>query len=160
MTHGSEAQLKGLSGWLLFLILSLTVFNPLVTLYNLVTGYEQSSRSFDRFPALLTIESIDILLSTVLMCLSIYAGVLLWRIRPNGVKVAKSVLLLFIVYHFVTIIVMTAAGLPSQVTGFLVGYMVVGLFRAAIFVAVWYSYLNKSKRVQATYSVLSAITDS
>lgn len=153
MTHGSKAQLKGVGGWLLFLILSLSIFSPLVTLYNLVTGYEQSSRYFDRLPALLTIERIDILLSTVLMCLSIYAGILLWTIRPNAVKVAKSVLLLFIAYCVVIAIVVTVSGLPAQVAGFLVGYMVPVFIQKVIFVVVWFSYLHKSRRVQATYSV-------
>jgi hypothetical protein len=151
VTHSSEMQLKGVGGWLLFLILSLTIFGPLTTVHNLVTGYEQSSRYFDRFPALLTIEWVDILLSTAFVCLSVYAGVLLWRIQPNAVKTAKSVLKLVIAYYFIVIVVAALAGLPAGMTGFIIGNLMVGLIRAAIFVAIWHSYLKKSKRVQATY---------
>jgi len=149
--NNSETQLNGVGGWLLFLVLSLTIFSPLATVRNLVTGYEQSARYFDRLPALVTVYWTDILLSATLTCASVYAGVLLWRICPHAVKTAKSVLPLFIVYDVILILVVALAGLPPRLTGFMIGYLIIGIVRAAVFVAIWQSYLNKSRRVQNTY---------
>lgn len=98
------------------------------------------------------ITVVDFVLSASVMCLSVYAGICLWRIRPNAVRISKAYLLVFLTYNVVASFLPFMAGLPSQANEVMMREVASGLFRSIIFVAIWYSYLNKSKRVAATYA--------
>ena len=132
--------------------LGLTVLGPLFTLYSLATGYSQSSPYFDQFPGLRVMTVIDTLLSVGLMAFSIYAGVGLWSIRPGAVQLAKRYLLCLLAYVAVSAILPFTAGLPSQSNDAMIEEVVKNTVRSVVYFAVWYSYLNKSKRVRATYA--------
>ena len=127
----AEPLYKGVGGWLLLLCLGLTVFSPLITLGSLAVGYSQSSKYFDQFPGLLVIVVVDTVLSLGLMAFSVYAG--------------------FLGYHIVAAILPFMAGLPSAANEAMIAQVAKDAFRGVIFFAVWYSYLNNSKRVSATY---------
>jgi hypothetical protein len=45
------------------------------------------------------------------------------------------------------------AGLPSAANEAMIAQVVKDAFRGIIYFAIWYSYLNKSQRVRATYEV-------
>jgi hypothetical protein len=47
------------------------------------------------------------------------------------------------------------AGLPSAANQAMMGEVAKNTFRGVIYFAIWYSYLNKSKRVRATYPLES-----
>ncbi len=145
----SNPALKGVSGWLLLFCLGLTVFSPLITVFSLVGAY--SDAPFDRFPSLLTVTVIDTLLSAGLMAFSIYAGVALWRIRPGAVETAKKYLLCFLGYQVIAAILPFMAGLPSSANEAMTAEVAKNVVRSVFYVAIWYSYLNRSKRVKATY---------
>jgi hypothetical protein len=147
----AEPRYKGVGGWLLLFCLGLTVFSPLLTIGSLAASYSDSSQYFDQFPGLLVVTVIDTLLSVGLMAFSIYAGTGLWRIRPGAVQMAKRYLLCFLGYHVVAAILPFMAGLPSEANEAMIAQIAKDTFRGVIFVAIWYSYLNKSKRVSATY---------
>jgi len=146
-----EPRYKGVGGWLLLFCLGLTVFSPLITIGSFAASYSQSSRYFDRFPGLLVITVIDTFLSLGLMAFSIYAGVCLWRIRSGAVQTAKKYLLWFLVYLAIAAVLPFMAGLPSTANDTLLAEAAKNTFRGFIYFAIWYSYLNKSKRVRATY---------
>ena len=146
-----DERYKGVAGWLLFFCISLTVIGPLITLGSLVGAYSDSSKYFNQFPGLLAITVIDTILSLGVMGLSIYAGIGLWRIRPGAVQMAKRYLLCFLGYHAVTAFLPFMAGLPSAANEAMIAQVAKDTFRGIIYVAIWYSYLNKSLRVRATY---------
>jgi hypothetical protein len=147
----AEPRHKGVGGWLLFFCLGLTLFTPLITLGLLAESYSSSSKYFGQFPGLLIINVIDTLLSLGLVAFSIYAGVGLWRIRPGAVQLTKRYLWYFLGYHAVTAILPFMAGLPSEANDAMLAEVVKDTFRGGVYFAVWYSYLNKSRRVSATY---------
>jgi len=142
---------QGVGGWLLLFCVGLTVIGPLVTLGSLTMSYNESSQYFDQFPGLLLITVIDTLLSLGLMAFSIYAGTGLWSIRPGAVHIAKRFLLCVLGYCAVAALLPFMAGLPSEAHEAMTAQIAKNMFRAVIYVAVWYSYLNRSKRVSATY---------
>ena len=147
----TEPEYKGVGGWLLLLCLGLTVFSPLSTLGSLAEEYLESSKYFDQFPGLLVITVIYTILSLGIVAFSIYAGVGLWSIRPGAVQMAKRFLLCLLGYHAIAAILPFTAGLPSTATQAMIETGATHLSRGVIYFAVWYSYLNKSKRVIATY---------
>jgi hypothetical protein len=142
-------------GWLLLFCLGLTIFSPLLTIFNLVTTYEQTYQFFDQYPGFQTIYYVDGFLSTILMLLSIRAGIALWGIKPGAVQTAKTYLLLFLGYTVVAIFLPFMAGLPSSVNDAMIPEVVKGAIKSVVYVAIWYSYLNVSKRVHATYTTYS-----
>ena len=147
----TEPQYKGVGGWLLLLCLGLIVFGPLITLGSLAAGYRESSEYFDQFPGLLVIIVIDTFLSLGLMAFSVYAGIGLWRVRPGAVQMAKRFLLCFLGYLVVAAVLPFMAGLPSAANEVMIVEVIKEMFRGVIYFAIWYTYLNKSKRVRDTY---------
>jgi len=148
----AEPRYKGVGGWLLLFCLGLTVFNPLMTLGTLAAQYIEVSKYFDRFPGLLVITVIDSLLCVGLMAFGVYVGTGLWSIRPGAVQMAKRYLLWSLGYLAVGGgILPFMAGLPSAANEAMIVQFAKSMFRGIITFAIWYSYLNKSKRVSATY---------
>lgn len=142
---------QGVGGWLLLLCLGLTVFSPLLTVAALATSFTASAAAFDRFPGLLVVVVVDTLLSVCLMAFSVYAGTGLWTIRPGAVAMAKRYLLFFLAYSAVAAVLPFLAGLPAKANNAMLASVFKDTGRAIIYFAVWYSYLGKSSRVQATY---------
>ena len=151
-TNSTLQQYKGIGGWLLLFCLILTVFSPIGTVFSIVTAYLEVSKYFDQFPRLLTVTVIDTFLSLGFMTYSIYSGIALWRIRPRAVHTAKQYILFSLVYVLIASILPFMAGFPSSVNETLVIGGAKSMFKGIIFVVTWYSYLNKSQRVRATYN--------
>jgi hypothetical protein len=138
-------------GWLLLFCVGLTIISPLLTVAQIVTGYQQSSRYFTQFPGLLRLIIADTLLSIALMIFSISTGIHLWKIKPGAVALARKYLIALVIYHVATAIIPYVVGLPSKIAGAISGEIMGGTVKGFIYAAVWYSYLGKSKRVQETY---------
>lgn len=143
---------KGVKGWLLVLCLALTVFSPLVSIINLSSGYYMTSDFFPAFPGVEKIFYLDSLLSLIMIILGVRAGLALWTVKPGAVKTAKTYFLILLAYSVVAAALPFMAGLPSEVNYAMLPEMVVGLLQSLIFFRIWFSYLNRSKRVRATYS--------
>ncbi len=141
-------EYKGVGGWLLFFCLSLVVFNPLMTLGNLASGYIQAAQYFDRAPILRVIAVNDALLSIGLIGFGIYAGVGLWRIRSGAVSTAKRYLLCSLGYCAFTASVPFMVGSPSAADHIAI---IPNITRGVGYFAIWYLYLSESRRVKATY---------
>jgi hypothetical protein len=142
---------KAVGGWLMFFCFGLTVLSPLVTLGSLVASYNETSQYFSEFTGLQVITVIDTLLSVGLMVFSIYSGVGLLRIRPGAVQMAKRYLLCLLGYLVVAAILPFLAGLPAEANNGMIESITKDTIRGVIYVAVWYLYLNMSKRVSDTY---------
>ncbi|MFZ2642508.1 MAG: DUF2569 family protein [Verrucomicrobiia bacterium] len=146
-----QPQHKRVGGWLLLFCLGLTVFGPLITLSSLVASFTEAAKYFDRFPGLLVITIIDSLLSLGLMTFGIFTGVVLWRVRPGALGIAKGYLLCFFIYIVIAAVLPFLSGLPSQANAAMISTGVGNLGRGVICFTIWYWYLEKSKRVKATY---------
>lgn len=149
------SKYNDVGGWLLLLCLSLTVFSPLLTIYNLSDTYDQIHLLFDQYPGLEDIYYIDLALSVALTLLSIRAGAALWRVVPGAVKMVKNYLLMFLGYSIIAAFLPFMAGLPQEANDAMIPEVVLGTVQSLIYFGVWYSYLNVSKRVKATYGTCS-----
>lgn len=130
-----DKRYKGVRGWLFLYVMCLTVLNPVITLLSFLFV----DFSLYRFAAV------------GLACFSVYAGLSLWTIRTNAVRIAKGYLIVQLAYSVaVSILAFLLAASPEQRLEVLgaAGSQVLGAY---IYYAVWYSYLKKSKRVAATY---------
>lgn len=143
-------QYKGVNGWLLFFCVSLTILSPLFTLANISKGYSTATKLADRLPSLMTATIIDSAVSFMIMAFSILAGVSLWSVRPNAVKIAKAYLIALLVYSVLEIPLFIVT-LPSEASDAFMRQSTVAVVRTLLYVGLWYSYLSKSKRVKATY---------
>jgi len=146
---------KSVGGWLLLLCFGLTIGSPLRTLYTLTTSYSETSQYFDQFPGLAVIFYIDCILSSVLTFLSIRAGIALWDIKPGAVNIAKQYLLFFLGYAVIASFLPFLAGLPSAINDAMIPEVAKSALQSIFFFGIWFSYLNVSKRVKATYRIYS-----
>jgi hypothetical protein len=67
------------------------------------------------------------------------------------VQTAKRYLLCFLGYQVIAAVLPFTAGLPSSANEAITAEVVKNVVRGVFYVAIWYSYLNGSKRVKATY---------
>jgi len=145
MSDLKQSEKSGVGGWLLLLCCTLTIFSPLKTLYYLNSSYNGIAPLFDLHPSLKNLFNIDAFLSIILMILSMRAGFALWEIKQNAVKIAKNYFWIFMVYSVVALFLPLIAGLPVDVND------AIGFAQSLIYIGIWYSYLDVSKRVKATY---------
>jgi hypothetical protein len=123
-------------GWLLLLCVSLTILGPLATVYNLVAGYGQLEGLFE---------------ATALGLFSLWAGFSLWTRMDGAVERAKKYLYAILGYSVVLYFLPTMSGLPEEMSTEMQSVMAIASVRSIIYVAIWYLYLTKSKRVRGTY---------
>lgn len=150
VNHTNEHD-TGVKGWLLLLCLVLILINPVASINNIYSSFKISSPFFELYPGLRLITIIDGILSIGIVCFSVYAGISLWRVRPNGIAIVKAFLLIFMGYAVVANILPFLAGLPANANEAMIAQAFIGVLRSAIFVFIWYMYLEKSKRVHATF---------
>jgi uncharacterized protein DUF2569 len=148
-----ETRLRGVAGWLLFFCVSLTVLNPVSSVILLTIGFIGNAPYFIQFPGLLVLTVIDTVVSLALMSASVYAGVGLWRVRPGAVRIARMFLIAGAVYALLAPFTPLLAGLPAEANGALIQAGLQGAARGVLYYVIWLNYLNRSKRVLATYPV-------
>jgi ABC-type spermidine/putrescine transport system permease subunit I len=89
------------------------------------------------------------------MTFSIYAGISLWRVKPGAVSLAKKYFLTVLAYAVIAAFLPFLAGLPAAANSAMIPDVAKDTIRLLVYAAVWYSYLNKSVRVKATYGPLN-----
>lgn len=82
----------GVRGWLLLFCIAITTLSLLFTLVTFLMSFQVAQDIAACYPRFMTIIIIDLVLSVGLMIFSIYAGVLLWRLKPNAVRMTKDIL--------------------------------------------------------------------
>jgi len=152
-SEASEAALHGVRGWLLLLAVLLTIVGPILTLIGVASDMGTAERLGGQFPGLETALEINAFVALLFAIYSAYAGWGLWTKRPRAVSTAKEFLIAVLVANILMpILVLMVADLPDR-EFFAVSFD--GIARAigiAVWVAIWYSYLRRSKRVRATYA--------
>jgi Protein of unknown function (DUF2569) len=141
-------QYRGIGGWLLFFIFTLTILAPaahVYVVYNLWKRYDTTPSSL-----LFNVIAVDWSMRAILIVLGIYAGIRLWLMKSGAPLVAKAYLVgLF--GQQVQILLMQFWIASKVGTPVNIDRVIVGPLRSVIYILIWYSYLNKSKRVAATY---------
>jgi hypothetical protein len=143
---GALESLHGVAGWLLLLCIVLTIGIPLLTAYNWSKVIGIGIASFQWF---------SLLISIVMATFSFIAGLLLWRVHPRAVPVAKAYFVaemaLPIIFGARLLIEMASTRIQMSPWTILAAFV-----RPILMAMVGYLYLVKSKRVRATYSRASA----
>ena len=144
-----RGRYQGIGGWLALFIFALIFVSPVSLLVQAVGSLQNAAWAGSPIAALLGIG---------LACFSIYAGILLWRVRRNAVTVAKRFLLAGLAIHLSLGFVSGVAAFSSKEWGEPLADAVGIVFRPLIFVGIWYSYLSRSKRVAATYGACEQVS--
>jgi RNA polymerase subunit RPABC4/transcription elongation factor Spt4 len=152
-----DKALKGVEGWLLVLCLVL-IFGPIAYIpytFNIETEFREE---LYWIPLNETIIYLDLLISILISCFSIYAGVSLWKVRPNATAIANfylNTLLIYIILGFLVIIILTfSSNIPfNNLSQSWFGYIIKDTISTITFVIMIKLYLKNSRRVKNTYNV-------
>lgn len=144
-----SAQYKGVRGWLLVLCLMLTVVGPAISTWLMANEYTNAAPLFSESLSVHVLVVGSLVFMACSVAFGAYAGLRLWLIRPNAVNTAKHALLFGLAADVITTTIEAATALvPSDRLLFQVE---VSLVPSLIFFTLCFAYLNKSKRVYATY---------
>jgi hypothetical protein len=135
-------------GWLLVLCLILTI-SPAAILYNIGAHVLPKLIGTHRSANILLL-SVCCIQSIVLALFSIITGAKLWLVKPGAIKFAKRYLLAYLGAHIAYFILWILVDRPTN-SSELARMAWHNVVRPLPFVALWYSYLEHSKRVRATY---------
>jgi hypothetical protein len=148
----SDDDLRGVGGWLAFLIIVLAVFTPLRTVVSVLQLFGDADLVEVLGDRWRLVMGLEIALGTVAV---LGAWYLAWRLNSvHSWKTIRIVIpglwLLALGTLFVELVLLSlAAGLPLAVIAEAVA---IDIVRAFIFSGVWSAYLLKSVRVRNTYA--------
>ncbi|MFH1066688.1 MAG: DUF2569 family protein [bacterium] len=148
-----DQRYNGVRGWLKFLCFILVVINPLIAIGYLAKLWIDGFSHLNRVHGLLAFMMVGTLLIASVTVFGIYAGIGLWRIRPNAVKTAKQYFLCYLGCSIILTLLPFVVGIPSAAIDDMLAVVTQGLSKGIVYVAIWYSYLSRSKRVKATYEL-------
>ena len=147
-----DPGLKGVRGWLLGFCLVLTVFMPLISIGALVVEYQQAKQYFDRGPGLLRMMQLEVVVQFALVIFSIYAGYLLWAVKPGATTTAKIFLCTLLATNILSgPILGLLAGVNDTSMAALWSEVPSRTYRPMVWFLPLMGYLRLSKRVRATY---------
>jgi len=145
-------QYRGVGGWLMLLCLGMVILTPLRTIYALIMGYNELIPYFGVIVGVVDMLILQILISVGVMSLGICAGIMLFSVKPKAVTWAKAYLISLLVSDLVSYIVLNIPQVSQEVRQLMMQEGLKQSVITVIYVAIWYSYLCKSKRVKATYN--------
>jgi hypothetical protein len=148
----AAAPLVGVGGWLLFLILCLTIIGPLISLFNLIVILVNYNNVLFVPAGLSTMTTFAVILILASTGWSIFSGVSLWKFRLGAVRMTKLFLLIGFLLPTIVGCLLPYIFLPSSITAELSAAQTIWpMIPGAIFAIAWYLYLGQSRRVVATY---------
>jgi Protein of unknown function (DUF2569) len=142
-------QYRGIGGWLLFLIVSLTIITP--TFQGYIVYSEWKLYHTTPSSLLFNVLAVDWSMRAILIVLGIYAGIRLWLVKPGAPHLAKTYLVAIFAQQVVLLLMGFWIASRVAATPESIGSVIMEPLRSVIYVAIWYSYLNKSQRVAATF---------
>ena len=143
----------GVKGWLLLLCINLSILDPLSIMVNLALVSNMAKPFFNEYPGLKRLILINGTCSIALMVFSIYAGISLWKVLPNAVRAANNYLRIAFLYSLVSVFIPAMVGLPEKAYKDMAGNTFVNSLITMSYMAAWYLYLKRSKRVKATFGI-------
>lgn len=148
-TRSDPAVPPAVNGWLLVLCLLLTLVYPASTLYAIFWQAVPKIIGAHNATGLLLLGVYSGVFAAVAV-FSLWAGVKLWLVKPDAVGFAKRYLLGYLIANIAYFVFWTLVVRPTQMLALaeMSWYRVVGPIAST---ALWYFYLEHSKRVRETY---------
>ncbi|OPY68847.1 MAG: hypothetical protein A4E57_01533 [Syntrophorhabdaceae bacterium PtaU1.Bin034] len=146
-----DLQLKGVRGWLLLLCINLTVLDPSAILINLFLITSTANPYFEKHPEFFRLMVTTGVFRIALLVFSVYAGLSLWKVVPGAVAIVRKYFFFVVLYSLLTVVLPTVLQVPSHLANEMAGPNLANAGLTIVYVAVWYLYLKRSKRVRATY---------
>jgi hypothetical protein len=147
----ADAGLHGVRGWLLVLCLYLMALIPALAILGLIGAWQTAPSS----PILQSALALEAVFELALAGFSFYAGLMLYRVRPNAVSIAKVYFITILTLGLLGlgIVVLASFGQRSDVafSNMLRGPAAFAAIRVVLLSLIWLVYLERSKRVRATY---------
>jgi len=150
-----KEKIIGVEGWLLFFTMIL-IFSPIAYIPYNINIYIEMQDELIWLPFKDGILIIDLILSILISCLSIYAGLKLWKIRPDATKTTNLYLNVFLIYSVIIFFVITIIFSISKIPfiteiKFVYGQMIRETISSITFVVILKLYLKNSERVKNTF---------
>lgn len=143
------APCQGVRGWLLVLCLMLTVIGPALSVWLMAQAYGHAAPLAAQSLAVQLSVLASLLLQACAVAFGMVAGLRLWRVRPGAVGMAKHALLFGLAVDVITTALeAVAATVPVDRLLF---HVEVGVVPGVLFFTLCLAYLNRSRRVAATY---------
>jgi hypothetical protein len=146
----TESKLRGVKGWLLFFVISLTFLHPAMHVYIFYS--EWSMYELAPNPTFRTFLLIDGSIRAALLILGLYAGVEMWRVKLGAVRVAKIYLGAIVVQQFILLLSFSSMMSRIHADPKELADAAIECIRPLAYVVIWYSYLHNSRRVASTYT--------
>lgn len=129
-------------GWLLFFCITLTIIGPLLTFVSIVDVIRRIPIFETNKPDFATFIRMNNIVIAAVQVFGIYAGIRLWQKRPGAVNLVKKFLITILVYNIIFALI-CAINFDISVW--------IAVLHTLIFVGIWYTYLDTSKRVRYTF---------
>ncbi|HUO84815.1 MAG TPA: DUF2569 family protein [Thermoanaerobaculia bacterium] len=151
LTLEREPTYTSVGGWLLFLCVGLTILSPLVNGGRLLAGLS-SWDQISTYSSLANIVAVEAIFGFALIAFGVFAGISLWTLSPNGVTMARRFFIAVLCYQGLMVLMVFGTDLPYFAKGPVQEAIMQQVVASGIGVAIWWSYLNKSKRVADLFS--------
>jgi hypothetical protein len=151
MAVDADEQYRGVRGWLLILCLNVAIFDPLTMLLTIFLVTSATKPYFGEHPELLRLCLASGICRLALAVFSVYAGMALWKVVPGAVSIAKKYLMAVVLYSVVASLLPVIAGVPQESYQEFAGQTLFNSLLTMSYAIAWYLYLQRSKRVKATY---------
>jgi hypothetical protein len=148
---GGSGAASGVHGWLLVLCLMLTLIGPLISVWLMAHDYAVLAPHFPGAGGLQAAVFVSFAITTSSVAFGAYAGLGLWRLRPNAVSTAKFALLVGLAAEVITTVIAVVVEPTHPMEGRLLRQVTVELIPSLVFFTLCFAYLNRSSRVEATY---------
>ena len=144
-------ELEGVKGWLLLLCVSLAILDPLTVIFSVFLAAPSAGPYLDQHPEYFRMILVSGICRIGLMVGSLYAGLSLWRVAPGAVAAARRYMAALFLYSVFSLFLPGLVGVSeARYPGTGSSNSVNAAFTMA-YIAVWYLYLSRSRRVRATY---------
>ena len=149
-----QSQLRGVKGWLAFLCVILMIIGPVGTLLNSLMNIhtaELVEPLLKQVPEWKHYVWLIWAFGLIYGAISFYNGFILWKSTQKAdLTLAKEIMICNSIFGVIAIGFL-APWLTMDMNNALIANLIFMSLRAAIFLAIWLTYLNKSKRVKNTY---------
>lgn len=152
LTSSAPLAPRGVRGWLLALCVVMTVVGPVISGWLMVCEYAAVAPYFDGSRWVLALFVATLVLTAAACAYGIHAGLRLWRVQPGAVATAKAALLFGLGVDVLSAAAHTAMGPVAESGWALRGDLTSTLLPGLVFFTVCFAYLNRSARVEATYT--------
>jgi magnesium-transporting ATPase (P-type) len=145
-------ELRGIGGWLMFLVLCLTIFGPIASFFAVIYLLASAGEVSNTHPEIVSFITVLLLLILANAIWGLVVGVRLWKVRLGAATRAKQYFLwgstaFSVITGFLPVIMLPPADQVDQAVP-------AAILRSAIgvgFAILWYFYFTKSRRVANTF---------